>query len=305
MTEQTNRVSSVEALAERAALVQLLRLKSLKRAEVPSLVEEAGSATAVLKSRLTPELTLFQESDPYEDSVREAENEIVRWERDSGLSVLSVLDEDYPANLRMVYDRPAILFVQGNLEPQDERSVAIVGTRSASDDALVEARRAAVRCVEADYTVLSGLARGVDSTAHRGAIEAGGRTIAVIGTGLNHSYPKENADLQREIAERFAVISQFWPDQPPTKYTFPMRNAVMSGLAKATLVIEASGTSGAKMQARLALEHGRPVFLMRRLLKHDWARQYAQREGTHIIDDAAEMIDQLENIEAESEAMLA
>jgi DNA processing protein len=146
------------------------------------------------------------------------------------------------------------------------------------------------------YAVVSGLAEGIDTAAHEATLKAGGRTIAVIGTGLRRAYPPSNAELQRRLGEESAVISQFFPSGPPTKKTFPMRNAVMSGLALATVVIEASDVSGARMQARLALDHGRPVFLLRSLLEHEWAREYAGRSGTYVVDDADEVMTHLERI---------
>jgi DNA processing protein len=123
--------------------------------------------------------------------------------------------------------------------------------------------------------------------------------VAVIGTGLARSYPPQNRALQADIATRCAVISQFWPEAPPTKRSFPMRNAVMSGLALATVVVEASETSGARMQARLALAQGRPVFLIEDLVERQpWAQQAARRPGTHVIRDPAEITRALERLTA-------
>jgi DNA processing protein len=113
--------------------------------------------------------------------------------------------------------------------------------------------------------------------------------LAVIGTGLGRCYPPQNAALQRRIAHQCAVISQFWPDAPPTRRSFPMRNGVMSGLALATTIVEAAQTSGSRMQARLALAHGRPVLLMQWLLTQAWARELAARPGTHVIRDPYEV----------------
>jgi DNA processing protein len=118
----------------------------------------------------------------------------------------------------------------------------------------------------------------------------------VIGTGQHHSFPKQNVELQERLSQEHAVISQFWPDQGARPWTFPQRNAVMSGLARATAVIEASHTSGAKMQARLALEHGRPVFLLRSLLEHRWAQNYAERPGTYVVDGAEEIVEELDRL---------
>lgn len=118
----------------------------------------------------------------------------------------------------------------------------------------------------------------------------------MIGTGLRRSYPAKNAGLQAQIAAEGAVLSQFWPDAPPTRSSFPMRNIVMSGFALGTVVIEASHTSGAKMQARFALEHGRPVFLLESLLRHEWAREYAERPGTHVVERAGDVIELVERL---------
>jgi DNA processing protein len=158
---------------------------------------------------------------------------------------------------------------------------------------------------ERGVTVVSGLAKGVDASAHAGCLEAGGRTVAVMGTGILNRYPKENTALADRIAAQGALISQFWPDAPPRSHNFPMRNVVTSGISQGTVVIEASSTSGAKMQARLAIEHGKLVFLLDSLVMNQpWARDYVARHGRRIVvvrsvDDvidhlrSAEQVDEL------------
>jgi DNA processing protein len=212
------------------------------------------------------------------------------------MTFITVLDDDYPVNLRSIHNRPPFLFVRGSLRTEDERSIAVVGTRRPSTAGLENARKVTAGLVAAGYTIVSGLAEGIDARAHTTALELGGRTAAVVGTGLRRTYPAAHADLERRIAEDGAVVSQFWPDAPPTKTSFPMRNIVMSGLALATVVIEASARSGAKMQARFALEHGRRVYLHRSLLEHSWARDYAVRPGTAVIDSADEVVEQIERL---------
>ncbi|WP_196449157.1 DNA-processing protein DprA [Planomonospora sp. ID82291] len=135
---------------------------------------------------------------------------------------------------------------------EDRRAIAVVGTRQASEQGLRIASAVARELALNKVTVVSGLARGIDIAVHRAALEAGGRTVAVIGTGINRFYPSENRALQQRIAQEGAVVSQFWPDAPPSKQSFPMRNAVMSGYAAATVVVEAPWKSGARIQARLA-----------------------------------------------------
>lgn len=274
---------------ETAAVIALMRRPELTRSQVSELLESKGSALEALKSFGSPEARLFEVDEPAATHLEAIEAELHAWRR-QGITVFTVLQAVYPANLLTVHDRPPALFVRGALEADDHRSVAVVGTRSATDRGVEQTRAIARGLVEAGYVVVSGLAAGIDTAAHTAALEAGGRTIAVLGTGLQQTFPKENADLQRRLGDESAVISHLWPDQGPRRWTFPERNAVMSGFAQATIVIEASQTSGARMQARLALEHGRPVFLLRSLLEHRWAQTHADRPGVHVIDTLDEVI---------------
>jgi DNA processing protein len=218
-----------------------------------------------------------------------------------GAQLVTVLDDGYPANLRVIFNLPPFLFYRGELQRGDARSVAVVGTRDASREGLTGAKRMARLLADAGVTVVSGLAAGIDTAAHQQTLEQGGRTIAVLGTGILHTYPKENVALAERIADAGALVSQFWPSQPPTRYTFPRRNVVTSGISQGTVVIEASRTSGAKMQARLALEHGKQVFLIRRLVTNqEWARQYIGRGALEVqeVEDVLSRLRSLEQMEA-------
>ncbi len=272
--------------SETAALVVLLRSGGEPWNVYADLVEERGSAIAVLEE----ELGLFAR-----DQLENAAAQVAGWER-RGMRLLTLLDADYPENLRAVHDRPPLLFVAGRVERRDARSVAVIGARSASAQGLARTRAIAEHLVDAGYTVASGLAAGIDTAAHNAALARGGRTVAVIGTGLSRCYPSRNRELQRRIATECAVVSQFWPDTPPSRRTFPRRNAVMSGLALGTVVVEASDTSGSRIQARLALAHGRPVFLAESLLEHSWARDYAGRPGVHVVGDPIEITEVIERV---------
>lgn len=198
---------------------------------------------------------------------------------DSGAQLTTVLDGDYPASLRTIFNLPPFLFYRGEMLDQDAHAVAVVGTRQPSPEGLDLAREIARELTERGVTVVSGLAAGIDTAAHRSALEAGGRTVAVFGTGINRVYPKDNVELSERIIEHGAIVSQFWPDQAPATYTFPRRNVVTSGLSQGTVVVEASATSGAKMQARLAHQHGKKVFLVKRLVtEQEWARRYVEKK---------------------------
>jgi DNA processing protein len=145
--------------------------------------------------------------------------------------------------------------------------------------------------VSAGITVVSGLAAGIDTAAHTAALDAGGRTVAVLGTGINRVYPAVNRDLQERIACESLVVSQFWPDAAATKKSFPLRNATMSGYGRATIVVEAGETSGARIQARVGVEHGRPVILRDRVVQaNEWAAALQHRPGVHIVSSVDEAL---------------
>ncbi len=280
--------------SETAALVALLRSGRRRHQDYVRLVEQAGSAQAVLELELgadDAQAVLFPSDEP--PWLATARAEVREWQA-RGIRLVTVLDDGYPANLRDVHDRPPLLFFAGTLEQTDNRSIAVIGARRASPEGLRIAASFASEFVRSGYTVASGLAAGIDRAAHEAALADGGRTVAVIGNGLlRRSYPPENAELQRRIAARCAVVSQFWPEAPPTQKSFPMRNAVMSGLSRGSVVIEASERSGARVQARLALAHGRPVFLLERLLGQEWARELATRRGVHVVTCAQDVMSEV------------
>ena len=280
------------SVLENAALVVLLRRGRRSPQAYAELVEETGSALAVL-DREDLKQTLF-DPDPDLDATA---TEIEAWEA-RGIDLVSVLDHRYPENLLAVHDRPPLLFITGALSPADARSVAVIGSRQASTAGMRAATEIANHLVEHGYTVTSGLAAGIDTAAHRAALEREGRTVAVIGTGLLRSYPPQNAELQRQIATSCAVVSQFWPEAPPTRRSFPMRNALMSGMSLATVIVEASQTSGARVQARLALAQGRPVFLLDALLEQRWAQELTTRAGTHVVHTPSEITATVERLTA-------
>lgn len=281
-------------LRERAALVALLRRSHLSRPDATFAVLDSGSAVEVLASQLRPQDVLFTETDPVETAIAEARAELDAW-RAAGIGVHAFFDRDYPSRLRSVHQMPPVLFTRGLLA-DDSRAVAVVGTRQASERGLRIASTVATHLARRGVTVVSGLARGIDTAAHRAALDAGGRTVAVIGTGIDRCYPAENRGLQERISREGLVISQFWPETPPHQRNFPMRNAVMSGYAAATVVVEAPWRSGARIQARLALEHGRPVVMPEQLLEHDWARDYATKPGVHVVTSLSELLDVVEGL---------
>lgn len=282
------------AAIERASLVALLRLQQTRWSEVALEIQENGSARAVLDRTVGHSDTLFPDVDSTTDLINAAAGEVAGWQGD-GIGVHAFFDDTYPAQLLGIREVPPVLFSKGDLRVHD-RAVAVVGSRKASDEGLRIARAVARTLAGRGVTVVSGLAAGIDTAAHSAALEAGGRTVAVLGTGIRRCYPSANRRLQEHIAEVGLVISQFWPDAQPSRQSFPMRNAVMSGYAVATVVVEAGETSGARIQARLALQHGRPVVLTSQVMQCEWAKTFAENPGVYLVHGTAQLLEAVDDI---------
>jgi DNA processing protein len=179
--------------------------------------------------------------------------------RHQNITPVTLLDLEYPGNLRHVADPPPVLFTRGTLCEADALAVALVGTRRATDYGRAIAAQLAHDLSEAGITVVSGLAKGIDTVAHHAAIRAGGRTIAVLGNGLNQVYPPENRNLATSIISSGALITEFPPGIPPDAVNFPRRNRIISGLSLVTVIVEAGERSGALITSDFALEQGREV----------------------------------------------
>lgn len=266
--------------------------------ELSELLEAAGSAHSLLRGDFASyddRLSLLGQAAKGGVSRDDVQHwsDVLDRELDghAGTSIVTVTDEHYPFNLRRIYNRPPFLFIRGSLEPRDDRAIAVVGTRQVSEAGTEQAAHLATELAARGVTVISGMAAGVDTVAHEAALAAGGRTVAVMGTGIDRVYPAANRALSEQIAANGALVSQFWPGSPPRRQSFPLRNVVTSGMAVGTVVIEASSTSGAKMQARLALEHGKRLFLVRSLvLREEWAQRYAERRGAEVVDSVDDVL---------------
>ncbi|MCX5669519.1 MAG: DNA-processing protein DprA [Candidatus Omnitrophica bacterium] len=193
--------------------------------------------------------------------IQRLENDLASAKK-AGLKIITFFDEDYPQLLKEIPGAPIVLYVLGSMTAQDNLAIGIVGSRRASFYGLSNAEKFAAALSTQGITIVSGMARGVDTYAHRGALKAKGRTIAVIGSGFNHIYPAENADLAKEISFSGAVISEFPMDAKPLPGNFPRRNRLISGLSLGVLITEAARNSGALITADFALEQGREVFAL-------------------------------------------
>lgn len=212
-----------------------------------------------------------------------------------GVAILAAGEEDYPPLVSRIDDPPGILFVRGTIERCDSLAVAIVGARHATAYGRKVAWQLAGGLARAGYTVVSGLARGIDAAAHRGALDAGGRTLAVLGNGVLRVYPPEHADLATEVAARGAVISEALPLAEPTPGCFPQRNRLISGLSLGTVVVEASSRSGALITARTAGEQGREVFAVPGPIDSRMSRGCHDliRDGARLVQSVDDVLEEL------------
>ncbi|MDI6783195.1 MAG: DNA-processing protein DprA [bacterium] len=176
------------------------------------------------------------------------------------VDIVTYLDPEYPSNLKTIFDYPSILYIQGKLVPEDAQAIAIIGSRRATTYGALTARKLAQDLVCAGVTVVSGFARGIDTEAHLGAIESHGRNIAVLGSGIDICYPRENKGLRDKIIQSGAIISEFPLGIPPDAPNFPRRNRIISGLSLGVVIVEASDKSGALLTAGHALDQNRLVF---------------------------------------------
>lgn len=220
---------------------------------------------------------------------------IVTWCRENETRLVCRGTPEYPALLDQLADAPPILFVRGAFEPKDQISVAIVGTRHATAYGLKQAYRFGHALGQAGVTVVSGLARGIDAAAHRGALESTGRTIAVLGSGMAKLYPPEHDEMASAIAVQGAVISEYAPEAKPRSGMFPQRNRLISGLALATFVVEAPQRSGALITARLAMEQNRDVLALPGPITSRASCGCNQliRDGAHLIQSVEDILEEL------------
>ncbi|HLG71306.1 MAG TPA: DNA-processing protein DprA [Chloroflexota bacterium] len=222
-------------------------------------------------------------------------NELTRLDR-AGVEAIAWDDQErYPQLLRHIANPPVVLYLKGELLPRDEVAVAIVGTRTPTEYGRRVAARLAGELAAKGVTIVSGLARGVDAEAHRAALEAGGRTVAVLGSGLDVMYPREHAGLARDIAKSGAVMSDYPLGSQPDAVHFPARNRIVSGLSLGTIVVEAGDTSGALITARFAGEQGRDVFGVPGSIfsKHSLGVHRLIQDGAKLVATAQDVLDEL------------
>lgn len=249
----------------REALVALNMLPHVGPVRLRQMLEHFGEPVAVLNAPRSALLRVQGINETTADSIANWEKNIdltaeLKRAEDFGCQIVTQEDDVYPDLLRQIYDPPIVLYVKGTLTTRDKNAVAIVGSRMTSTYGTNVARKFGYQLAYMGVTVVSGGARGIDTAAHQGALSAKGRTIAVLGTGINQVFPPENAQLFERIATQGALITQFPFNRPADKQSFPIRNRIVAGMTLGTVIVEANLTSGALITANFAVEYGRQIF---------------------------------------------
>ena len=265
------------------------------------LLEQFGDATAILNASQS-ELSRFEflKSDTLTQLTTARSKldpmKIIELCEKDNIDIFTLDDERYPEPLRTIADPPAILYAKGTLLPYDFFSIAVVGTRQCTEYGRRQTERLTAALVQKDFTIISGLAQGIDGIAHRAALNSGGRTIAVLGSGHHRLYPAPHKPLAQEIIESGGcILSEYPPLHPSAKWTFPHRNRIVSGLSLGVLVVEAPNRSGAMISARMAGEQGRDIFAVPGSIESQASSGCHQliRDGAYLTESADDILNML------------
>ena len=277
-----------------AVAISLLPFSRLKVAAVLQELRQSGYTITLELMLDALKIAPEQQSTVAAESRQAATIALAEAER-LRLGVVSSFDARYPPLLACIPDPPPVLWVNGTLETLARPAVAIVGSRAATPYALQVGRRLAWELAERGIVVVSGLARGVDSSAHEGCLAAGGETIAVLGSGLDRVYPSEHASLSEKISQKGLVISELPPGSAPIPGNFPLRNRIISGISFGTVVVEASESSGSLITAACALRQGRDVMAVpgNVLSGRNKGSHALLKDGAKVVETAADILDEL------------
>ncbi len=283
------------------ALVALNMLPKIGPVRVRRLLEGFGDPAAVLgapKDRLMRVDGIGEETAGILHSWQDHADPVaeIGEAKERGIAIVTQEDEGYPSPLRDAYDPPLLLYVWGHIEPRDKHAIGVVGSRRATHYGTQATKKLSYQLAQSGFTIVSGLARGIDTASHEAAVAANGRTIAVIGSGLAKLYPPENLALAEKIAAGFgAVVSEFPLHTAPDKQTFPMRNRIVAAWSRALLVVECPAWSGSLITANLAAEYGKPIFAVPGPIDKPSSAGCNQliRDGATLVADASHVLDDL------------
>ena len=291
-------------MTEKEAYIALNMMDKIGPVGVRSLMSVLGSATAIFEVSGSD----LRQARGIGKDVAEAilsQRENVAWQEEMlraasmGVCILTQIDPEYPAALHEIHDPPLTLYARGRFKARDAQAIGVVGSRRPTHYGREWAEKLSYQLAKAGFTVVSGLALGIDTAAHEGALKAHGRTVAVMGSGLDQMYPADNRKLAEHISENGVVVSEFPLGRKPDKTTFPMRNRIVSGMVRGVLVVEAGRKSGALITAHQALEQGRDVFAVPGRIDSSLSC------GTHdLIKSGAKLVTSAEDVLEEYDSLL-
>lgn len=258
----------------------LNKVEGLGPVKLKRLLEQYGSPKAICEALKCP--------------LPDVEAELTSLNR-AGAEIIALDEPNYPPQLKNIHDPPPLLYIQGNLLPADSKAIAIVGTRRATRYGLETARKFAFELAQLGITIVSGLALGIDSAAHEGALQSKGRTIAVLGSGIDQIFPKVNIKLAGNIKTNGAVVSELPLGQKPEQWTFPQRNRIISGLSLGVIIVEGHYDSGAMITAKEALEQGREVFAVPGNVELEQSKgpHWLIKQGAKLVENVQDVLDEL------------
>jgi DNA processing protein len=288
-------------MTEREALIALNMVDGIGPVRVRELMAVLGSAANILEADVSDWVQAKGVGQALAEKLKarlrdlDVQAEISRAEK-LGAHLVTCVDDAYPALLKTIHDPPLALYVKGSLMPQDKHAIAVVGSRRCTHYGTQVADRLSFQLAKQGYTVVSGLARGIDAAAHMGAIKGGGRTLAVLGTGIDQIYPAEHAKLGAEVMDHGALISEFPIGFKPTRQSFPQRNRIVAGLCGGILVAEAARGSGAMMTVDFATEFGRLVFAVPGRIDNPSAGgcNGLIKNGAKLVEDVDDILEEFE-----------
>jgi DNA processing protein len=291
-------------MTDREAYIALNMIEGLGPARVRALIDVLGSPSALFDPELTDLRSVKGFGEKLSEAVLSRRSQVdpqaeMEKASDMGVRIFTPLDAEYPDTLKAIYDPPLALYVRGELLPCDGHALAMVGSRKCTHYGLNVTDRLAYQLAQTGFTVVSGLARGIDTAAHEGALKAGGRTIAVLGSALDELYPPENAELADDIAHRGAVISEYPFGRQADRMTFPYRNRIISGLSMGVIVVESGAKSGSLHTADAAAEQGRSIFAVPGRIDSP-----ASKGTNRLIKNGAKLVDNVDDILEEFELLV-
>lgn len=288
-------------MTPREAYIALNMMERVGPVRVRALEEALGSVETIFTASREDLLGVNGVGDKLADTIIR-QRETLRPDKEEkraverGVRIVTRLDAEYPARLKSIHDPPLVLYVWGTLEERDQHAIAVIGSRRCSHYGLQMADRLAFQLGNVGYCVVSGLARGIDTAGHKGALKGPGRTIAVLGSALDRLYPEENDELAKQISKQGAVISEYPFGTPPSKTTFPMRNRIVTGLSVGVLVVEAARRSGAMISVDEATSQGRLIFAVPGRVDNPSASgcHMLIKNGAKLVEDVRDVTEEFE-----------